>query len=104
MLAWTGPRLSFNSCLPAHVSVYKHLPYTPPTPAEGETETRVVHVRKAIPQDESMKIYKVVTCLPFPGFLTDAASSLHHIPREGTRAGIEQHAQQRLYSQDIRSQ
>lgn len=57
MLAWTGPRLSFNSCLPAHVSVYKHLAYTPPTPAEGETKTRVVHVRKAIPQDESIKIY-----------------------------------------------
>lgn len=69
VLAWTaGTPSSFNSCLPVHISVYRQPPYTPPTPAEGEMETRVAHLRQAIPQAEATKIYDVVTRLPPPRF------------------------------------
>ncbi|KAF9228773.1 WD40 repeat-like protein, partial [Gyrodon lividus] len=68
ILAWTGKPSSFNTSLPADIVVYKQSPYTHPTIAEGEMESRVAPFRGAFPPPEAVKIYDKVTGLRPPRF------------------------------------
>ncbi|KAI6156824.1 hypothetical protein BKA82DRAFT_4335576 [Pisolithus tinctorius] len=64
VLAWSGTSSSYNSCLPASVSVYSQIPYTPP-PLEGEEmETCTTKLRSKLPQEVVLSIYNQIKFLP----------------------------------------
>ncbi|KAI6041631.1 hypothetical protein EDC04DRAFT_3089025 [Pisolithus marmoratus] len=54
VLAWSGESSSYNSCLPASVSVYSQIPYNPPSLEGEEMETRVAELRGKLPQLDAL--------------------------------------------------
>ncbi|KAI5980416.1 hypothetical protein EDC04DRAFT_2618677 [Pisolithus marmoratus] len=74
VLAWSGKSSSYNSCLPASISIYNQTPLNPP-PIEGEEmETCITELRGKLSKEEALRIYKRVNSLPAPRF---AARRLH---------------------------
>ncbi|KAI6040396.1 hypothetical protein EDC04DRAFT_1508499 [Pisolithus marmoratus] len=70
VLAWSGKSSSYNSCLPASVSVYRQTPYDPP-PLEGEEMDNCVAVlRSRLPQKVAFSIYNQINSLPPARFAT----------------------------------
>ncbi|KAI6038673.1 hypothetical protein EDC04DRAFT_1931148 [Pisolithus marmoratus] len=70
VLAWWGKSSSYNSCLPASISVYSQTPYKPP-PLEGEEmETRIRELRRKLSQPEVLKISEQIGSLPPARFAT----------------------------------
>ncbi|KAI6042813.1 hypothetical protein EDC04DRAFT_2600688 [Pisolithus marmoratus] len=70
VLAWSGKSSSYNSCLPASVSVYRQTPYNPP-PLEGEEMDNCVTVlRSRLPQKVAFGIYNQINSLPPARFAT----------------------------------
>ncbi|KAI6004542.1 hypothetical protein F5J12DRAFT_913668 [Pisolithus orientalis] len=64
VLAWSGSSSSYNSCLPASVSVYSQIPYTPPSLEGEEKETRITKLRGKLPQEVVLSIYNQINFLP----------------------------------------
>ncbi|KAI6143030.1 hypothetical protein BKA82DRAFT_4187705 [Pisolithus tinctorius] len=64
VLGWSGKSSSYNSCLPASISVYSQIPYTPPSLEGEEMETRVAELRVKLPQELALSIYKQISDLP----------------------------------------
>ncbi|KIO01330.1 hypothetical protein M404DRAFT_736368 [Pisolithus tinctorius Marx 270] len=64
VLGWSGKSSSYNSCLPASISVYSQIPYTPPSLEGEEMETRVAELRVKFPQELALSIYKQISNLP----------------------------------------
>ncbi|KAI5989190.1 hypothetical protein F5J12DRAFT_915856 [Pisolithus orientalis] len=64
VLAWSGKSSSYNSCLPASISVYSQTPYKSPSLEGGEMETCITELRGKLPQQEALKIYHQITFLP----------------------------------------
>ncbi|KAI5986046.1 hypothetical protein F5J12DRAFT_930341 [Pisolithus orientalis] len=64
VLAWSGTSSSYNSCLPASVSVYSQIPYTPPSLEGEETETCITKLRRKLPQEVVLSIYNQIKLLP----------------------------------------
>ncbi|KAI6033372.1 hypothetical protein EDC04DRAFT_3064889 [Pisolithus marmoratus] len=70
VLAWSGKSSSYNSCLPASISVYSQTPYNPP-PLEGEEmKACITELRCKLPQQEALTIYKHIKLLPPARFAT----------------------------------
>ncbi|KAI6004535.1 hypothetical protein F5J12DRAFT_927943 [Pisolithus orientalis] len=64
VLAWSGTSSSYNSCLPASVSVYSQIPYTPPSLEGEEMETCITKLRSKLPQEVVLSIYNQIKLLP----------------------------------------
>ncbi|KAI6043918.1 hypothetical protein EDC04DRAFT_2599781 [Pisolithus marmoratus] len=75
VLAWSGKSSSYNSCLPASVSVYSQTPFNPPL-LEGEAmKTCITELRSSkLSQQEALNIYKQIKSLQPARF---AARRLH---------------------------
>ncbi|KAI6098469.1 hypothetical protein F5141DRAFT_1219540 [Pisolithus sp. B1] len=58
VLAWSGESSSYNSCLPAFISVYNQTPYHPPSLEGEETETYITELRSKLSQEVALSIYK----------------------------------------------
>ncbi|KAI6030215.1 hypothetical protein EDC04DRAFT_2924015 [Pisolithus marmoratus] len=70
VLAWSGKSSSYNSCLPASVSVYSQTPYNPPS-LEGEVmEACITQLRGKLNKQDSLSIYKRINSLPPARFAT----------------------------------
>ncbi|KAI6110945.1 hypothetical protein EV401DRAFT_1990975, partial [Pisolithus croceorrhizus] len=74
VLAWSGKLSSYNSCLPASVSVYSQTPYNPLTLEREEMESYVAKLRGKFPQEGALSIYRQINSLPPARF---AARRLH---------------------------
>ncbi|KAI5993570.1 hypothetical protein EDD15DRAFT_906338 [Pisolithus albus] len=74
VLAWTGKSSSYNSCLPASISVYDQTPYNPPSLEGEEVETYVTELRGKLSREVALSIYKQINSLPPARF---AARRLH---------------------------
>ncbi|KIK17929.1 hypothetical protein PISMIDRAFT_684728 [Pisolithus microcarpus 441] len=74
VLAWSGKSSSYNSCLPASISVYNQTPYNPPPLSGEEMETYVTELRGKLSQEVALSIYKQINSLPLARF---AARRLH---------------------------
>ncbi|KAI6017126.1 hypothetical protein EDC04DRAFT_2902662 [Pisolithus marmoratus] len=70
VLAWTGKSSSYNSCLPASISVYSKTPYNPSTLQGIEMETCITELRGKLPQQEALRIYNKINSLPPARFAT----------------------------------
>ncbi|KAI6041650.1 hypothetical protein EDC04DRAFT_3089035 [Pisolithus marmoratus] len=71
VLAWSGKSSSYNSCLPAAVSVYSsQTPYNPPSLGGKEMETRIAELRGKLTQKEALSIYDQINSLPPARFAT----------------------------------
>ncbi|KAI6095815.1 hypothetical protein F5141DRAFT_1265501 [Pisolithus sp. B1] len=73
VFAWSG-KSSYNSCLPASISVYNQTPYNPPCLEEEEMETCITELRDNLSQQEALCIYNQIYSLPLASF---AARRLH---------------------------
>ncbi|KAI6045477.1 hypothetical protein EDC04DRAFT_60772 [Pisolithus marmoratus] len=70
VLAWSGKSSSYNSCLPASVSVYSQTPYSPPSLEGEEMETCLAELCSNLPQQEAWNIYRQIHSLPPARFAT----------------------------------
>ncbi|KAI6022663.1 hypothetical protein EDC04DRAFT_3143649 [Pisolithus marmoratus] len=70
VLAWSGKSSSYNSCLPASVSVYSQSPYNPPSLKGEEMETCITQLRGKLLQQVILDIYDQITSLPPARFAT----------------------------------
>ncbi|KAI6041682.1 hypothetical protein EDC04DRAFT_1229841, partial [Pisolithus marmoratus] len=70
VLAWSGKSSSYNSCLPASVSVYSQTPYNPQSLEEEEMETCITELRGKLPQQVVLGIYNQINFLPPARFST----------------------------------
>ncbi|KAI5983680.1 hypothetical protein EDC04DRAFT_2616091 [Pisolithus marmoratus] len=70
VLAWSGKSSSYNSCLPASVSVYNQTPYNPPSLEGEEMETCITQLRSKLNKQDSLSIYKRISSLPPARFAT----------------------------------
>ncbi|KAI6022110.1 hypothetical protein EDC04DRAFT_2607015 [Pisolithus marmoratus] len=71
VLAWSGKSSSYNSCLPASISVYNQTPYKPPSLEEEVMETRMRELRRKLSQrEEVLKISYQIGSLPPARFAT----------------------------------
>ena len=72
ILAWTGRSGSFNSCLPANISVFNQLLTTHIPPALGRAEMDVITAklrRSSLNSTSLMKLYDRLDELPVPSFV-----------------------------------
>ncbi|KAI6044461.1 hypothetical protein EDC04DRAFT_2889916 [Pisolithus marmoratus] len=69
-LAWLGKSSSYNSCLPASISVYSQTPYDPPSLEGEEMETYIADLRGKVPQLEALSICNQINFLPPARFAT----------------------------------
>ncbi|KAI6122112.1 hypothetical protein EV401DRAFT_2070207 [Pisolithus croceorrhizus] len=70
VLAWSGKSSSYNSCLPASVSVYNQTPYNPPSLEGEEMETCIAELRGKLLQLDALSIYSRIDFLPPARFAT----------------------------------
>ncbi|KAI6014940.1 hypothetical protein EDC04DRAFT_645744 [Pisolithus marmoratus] len=70
VLAWSGKSSSYNSCLPALVSVYNQIPYNPPSLEGEEMETCITELRGKLAQQDALSIYNRISFLPAARFAT----------------------------------
>ncbi|KAI6144426.1 hypothetical protein BKA82DRAFT_4178031 [Pisolithus tinctorius] len=74
ILAWSGKSSTYNSCLPASLSVYSQTPYSPSS-LEGEEMERCIKIlRDKLPRQEARIIYNRINDLSSARF---AARRLH---------------------------
>ncbi|KIO06447.1 hypothetical protein M404DRAFT_482981 [Pisolithus tinctorius Marx 270] len=64
VLAWSGKSSSYNSCLPASVSVYSQTPHNRPSLEGEEMEIYITKLRSKLPQREALSIYNQINPLP----------------------------------------
>ncbi|KAI6040391.1 hypothetical protein EDC04DRAFT_2894125 [Pisolithus marmoratus] len=70
VLAWSGQSSSYNSCLPASISVYNQTPYNPP-PFEGEEmENCILELRGRLSPEVALGIHQQINFLPAARFAT----------------------------------
>ncbi|KAI5993767.1 hypothetical protein F5J12DRAFT_962910 [Pisolithus orientalis] len=70
VLAWSGKSSSYNSCLPASISVYNQTLHNPP-PLEGEEMKRcIAELREKLSQREAQSIYRQINSLSPARFAT----------------------------------
>ncbi|KIN97475.1 hypothetical protein M404DRAFT_891854 [Pisolithus tinctorius Marx 270] len=63
VLAWSGKSSSYNSCLPASISVYSQVPYNP-RPLEGEEMKKCVkELHDKLPRQDVLSIYNLINRL-----------------------------------------
>ncbi|KAI6120389.1 hypothetical protein EV401DRAFT_2196620 [Pisolithus croceorrhizus] len=74
VLAWLGKSSSYNSCLPASISVYNQAPHQLPSLEGEEMETYITELRSKLSQEVALSIYKQINKLPPARF---AARRLH---------------------------
>ncbi|KAI6010023.1 hypothetical protein EDC04DRAFT_818826 [Pisolithus marmoratus] len=70
VLAWSGKSSIYNSCLPASISVYNQIPYTPSSLGEEEMETCIRELRGKLSQQVALSIYNQINFLPPTRFVT----------------------------------
>ncbi|KIK21200.1 hypothetical protein PISMIDRAFT_562739 [Pisolithus microcarpus 441] len=70
VLAWSGKSSSYNSCLPASISVYNQTPYYPPSLEGEEMETCIAELRGKLPHLDALGIYSQINVLPPARFAT----------------------------------
>ncbi|KAI6040393.1 hypothetical protein EDC04DRAFT_1508155 [Pisolithus marmoratus] len=70
VLAWSGKSSSYNSCLPASVSVYNQTPYNPPSLEGEEMETCITELRGKLSKQVVLGIYHQINFLPPARFAT----------------------------------
>ncbi|KAI6014941.1 hypothetical protein EDC04DRAFT_3144985 [Pisolithus marmoratus] len=70
VLAWSGESSSYNSCLPASLSVYNQIPYNPPSLEGEEMETCITELRGKLAQQDALSIYNRISFLPAARFAT----------------------------------
>ncbi|KAG2338855.1 hypothetical protein BDR05DRAFT_968858 [Suillus weaverae] len=75
-LDWVGQSSEFNSCLPADITSYKALPYTPPSLSEGDIQTSNSLLRQPVAVALALKLYALLDNLKAPRF----ADSRLHLP------------------------
>ncbi|KAI6015349.1 hypothetical protein F5J12DRAFT_890694 [Pisolithus orientalis] len=64
VLAWSGQSSSYNSCLPASISVYSQTPYNPPSLEGEEMETCMTKLRGKLSQENTLSICHQIKFLP----------------------------------------
>ncbi|KAI6045482.1 hypothetical protein EDC04DRAFT_3137168 [Pisolithus marmoratus] len=74
VLAWSGKSSSYNSCLPASISVYNKAPHNPPSLEGEEMDTCIRELRGWLSQQVALGIYNQISSLPPVRF---AARRLH---------------------------
>ncbi|KAG2335876.1 hypothetical protein BDR05DRAFT_971340 [Suillus weaverae] len=67
-LDWVGQSSEFNSCLPADITSYKALPYTPPSLSEGDIQTSISLLQQTVAVDLALKLYALFDDLKAPRF------------------------------------
>ncbi|KAG2339198.1 hypothetical protein BDR05DRAFT_968352 [Suillus weaverae] len=67
-LDWVGQSSEFNSCLPANITSYKALPYTPPSLSEGDIQMSISLLRQTVAVDLALKLYALLDDLKAPRF------------------------------------
>ncbi|KAG2053381.1 WD40 repeat-like protein [Suillus hirtellus] len=67
-LDWVGQPSNFNSCLPADISSYKALSFTPPSLSEDEMRTSVSMLRNIMAVESASKLYTTLENLGVPRF------------------------------------
>ncbi|KAI6030212.1 hypothetical protein EDC04DRAFT_104815 [Pisolithus marmoratus] len=70
VLAWSGKSSSYNSCLPASISVYSQTPYNPPSLEGEEMETCITELRGKLSEREALSIHSQINSLPHARFAT----------------------------------
>ncbi|KAI6004545.1 hypothetical protein F5J12DRAFT_913670 [Pisolithus orientalis] len=70
VLAWSGKPSSYNSCLPASLSVYNETPYNPPLLEGEEMESCIMKLRNKLPRKEARIIYNKIHGLSPARFAT----------------------------------
>ncbi|KAI6015000.1 hypothetical protein F5J12DRAFT_911546 [Pisolithus orientalis] len=70
VLAWSGKPSSYNSCLPASLSVYSQTPYSPPSLEGEEMERCIKQLRDKLPRQEARSIYNKINRLSLARFAT----------------------------------
>ncbi|KAI6042189.1 hypothetical protein EDC04DRAFT_1023591 [Pisolithus marmoratus] len=70
VLAWSGKSSSYNSCLPASISVYSQTPFNPPSLEGEEMETCITELRSTFPHQVALGIYNKINFLPPARFAT----------------------------------
>ena len=63
VLDWIGESSEFNSCLPAHISVYQHPSRTPPHIPEDAMKTRVAQLRDLLPRQSVTMFFENLSSL-----------------------------------------
>ncbi|KAI6012021.1 hypothetical protein EDC04DRAFT_2905063 [Pisolithus marmoratus] len=63
VLAWSGRSSSYNTCLPASISVYSQFPYNPLPLQREEMETCIMELRDRFSQQEALDIYGQINSL-----------------------------------------
>ncbi|KAI5980846.1 hypothetical protein EDC04DRAFT_2917210 [Pisolithus marmoratus] len=74
VLAWSGKSSSYNSCLPASISVYNQTPSNPPSLEGEEMKTYLTELRGKLSREVVLSIYNQINCLQPVRF---AARRLH---------------------------
>ena len=64
VLAWTGPSLPYNSCLPATLTVYSHPPGTFPAIEHTELDSRITALKGQLSQTDVIPFHQRVISLP----------------------------------------
>ncbi|KAI6011786.1 hypothetical protein EDC04DRAFT_3145675 [Pisolithus marmoratus] len=70
VLAWSGKSSSYNSCLPASISVYSQTSYNPPSLEGEDMETCIAELRSKLPQQVALDICHRINFLPPARFAT----------------------------------
>ncbi|KAI5982355.1 hypothetical protein EDC04DRAFT_3150893 [Pisolithus marmoratus] len=70
VLAWSGKSSSYNSCLPASISVYSQIPYSPPSLEGEEMGTCISELRAKLSESEALSIHSQINSLPHARFAT----------------------------------
>lgn len=68
VLDWVGKSSTFNSSIPADISVYSQSPYALPSITNGELDKRAELLSHALPEQEITHFYHRVTALALPRF------------------------------------
>jgi tetratricopeptide (TPR) repeat protein len=67
-LDWVGQSSNFNSCLPAEISSYKALPFTPSSLSEHDIQTSVSTLRNIVSVESASNLYTRLENLSVPRF------------------------------------
>ncbi|KAI6094590.1 hypothetical protein F5141DRAFT_1296170 [Pisolithus sp. B1] len=70
VLAWSGKSSSYNSCLPASLSVYNQTSYSPPSLGGQEMETCTTELRRRLLPQVALDIYERINSLQPARFAT----------------------------------
>ncbi|KAI6143028.1 hypothetical protein BKA82DRAFT_28810 [Pisolithus tinctorius] len=68
VLGWSGKSSSYNSCLPASISVYSQIPSTPPSLEGSKMGSCIAELRGKFPREVALSICKQIDGLDRPDF------------------------------------